>query len=395
VTERKTYRARWVLTDPWTVLENGHVTVAGGRIESIGTGRPPSDSPVMDLGPGVLMPPLVNAHTHLELSALSGMLPFDRGFRQWTAALVEKRAGFSETVLLEEAQNAVQLLLGAGCAAVAEVSTLGTTRSLLGASGLGGVFFQEHLGGGLPENPGFEKALPLSSSLAAHAPHTTAPDLIRMIHRETSSRGLPMSIHLSESEDESQFIQTARGDWADFLSERGIDFSGWPLSAASPVRYLESLGVLDAGTLAVHLLTCSGQDMRVLREHNVSVCFCPRSNYLLHGDIPDIPEFLSIGFQPCLGTDSLASCPSLSVLDEMAFISSRYESVSPPDIIAMGTVYGAAALGIEDRFGRLAPGFAAPPFHVPIEAGTSSDVPGAVVRAGNPHLAVGKGISES
>jgi cytosine/adenosine deaminase-related metal-dependent hydrolase len=192
-----------------------------------------------------------------------------------------------------------------------------------------------------------------------------------------------MSIHLAESEDEVQFIQSARGDWADFLSERGIDFSGWRLPAKSPVQYLEGLNVLDSGTLAVHLLHCSEEDMQLLRERNTSICFCPRSNFLLHGKLPDIPGFLLLGFRPCLGTDSLASSPSLSILDEMAFVFHHYDGISPADIFAMGTVYGAAALGIENRFGRLAPGFAAPPFYVDIDVDSHRDVLPAVVNTGN------------
>jgi cytosine/adenosine deaminase-related metal-dependent hydrolase len=175
-----------------------------------------------------------------------------------------------------------------------------------------------------------------------------------------------MSLHLAESEDEQEFIQSARGEWADFLTSRDIDFSRWPIPSKSPVTYLHALGVLDAGTLAVHLLQCSGDDMALLREKRVKVCFCPRSNYQLHGRLPDIPGFLALGFRPCLGTDSLASCPTLNIHDEMAFVMNKYNRVSPTDILAMGTVNGAVALGLGEAYGRLAPGCPAPPLYVPI-----------------------------
>ncbi len=387
MTRRKAYRSKWLLPDPWTVLENGYVLVSGSTIEAVGTGRPPGDAPVIDLGPGAMMPPLVNAHTHLELSALKDALPLDMGFRHWTVELIQKRAEISEGELIGAAKMAVTHLVESGCAAVADISTLGITRELLLESPLGGVFFREYLGSTLPENMQVEKSEHLSFSLAAHAPHTTSPALLQAIKQATSSADLPMSVHLAESEEELLFIQSARGDWADFLSGRGIDFSDWSLPTDSPVQHLHRLNLLGSKSLAVHLLYCPVEDMEVLRSSNTSVCFCPRSNFLLHGKLPDIPGFLSRGFKPCLGTDSLASCPSLNILDEMKFVSDHYASVSPADILAMGTAYGAAALGFENRFGRLAPGFAAPPLYIGIDTGSSRDLPMAIVSSGNTGIA--------
>ncbi len=384
--DRKAYRSKWLLTDPWTVLENGYVETAGGIIESVGAGSPPKDVPVVDMGPGVMMPSLVNAHTHLELSALSGSLSFDLGFRHWTTELIQKRGSFTESDLLEGALKALRSLLSSGCGAVGEISTLGITHTLFQDMPLAGVFFREYLGSTLPEiAPIDNTSLPLSS-LAAHAPHTTAPAVIRNIKEITAAAGLPVSIHLGESEDEFLFIQSARGEWADFLTSRGIDFSGWPLPAKSPVQYLHGLGVLDEQTLAVHLLYCSQKDMRLLQDKNASICFCPRSNFLLHEKLPDIPSFIAQGFKPCLGTDSLASSPSLSILDEMAFVSARYCTLSPSDILAMGSIYGANGLGLGEKFGRLAPGCPAPPHYLDIEVNSSRAVIQTVVTSGNPEL---------
>ncbi len=394
MTKRTTYRAKWLLVDPWTVLENGYVSVSGRRIEAVGSGKPPGDIPVIDLGPGVMTPPLVNAHTHLELSALFNLLPFDRGFPHWTADLIQKRAEFTKSELVDAAKKAAEQMAENGGGAVADISTLGFTYELLQDSTLGGIFFHEHLGNTLPESPKLEAAFPLSSSLAAHAPHTTAPDLLRGIKQATTDLGLPMSLHLAESEAEVQFIQSGRGDWADFLTHRGIDFSDWPLPSESPVQYLHQLGILGAGTLAVHLLQCSDEDMKILKKTDTSACFCPRSNLQLHGLLPDISGFLSIGIKPCLGTDSLASCPSLNILDEMAFVSLNYDTIPPADIIAMGTINGAAALGIEAHFGRLAPGFAGPPVHTPIQTDAIRNVARDYLTCGDPRVTDTHGKAE-
>ena len=381
--ERVIYKSKWVISDPWTVLENGYVQMVGENIEAVGTGKPPDPGKVLDLGSGALMAPMVNAHTHLELSALKGVIPLNAGFKQWVSELLRIRASLTETELLSGAADGIVALDRAGCRIVVEISTLGITRQLLRTSSLSGIFFQEHLGNGNPEISEDYPSSSFRSSLATHAPHTTSPELFRSIKMTTLSRNLPMSVHLAESEDEWQFITTVRGEWADFLAERNIDFSNWPLPAKSPVEYLDSLGVLDSKTLAVHLIHCSPEDIELLRSSDTKVCFCPRSNFLLHEKFPDIPRFLATGLKPCLGTDSLASTPSLSILDEMTFIASKYDSISPVEILAMGTLYGAAAINMEKTFGRLAPGFKGVPYFIPIQAGKTSDVIPAIVSAGN------------
>lgn len=386
MTDRKTYRAKWLMTDPWTVLENGYVHTIGSRIDAVGSGKPPGDTPVIDMGSGVMIPPLVNAHTHLELSALKGKLPTGCGFLQWASELVRKRDTLPEAVLLEAASDALDGLIASGCAAIADISTLGITHALLSNTPIGGFFFHEHLGNRLPESMTVIKERSLSCSLAAHAPHTTTPVLFKEISRLTSEAGLPMSVHLSESEDELHFIRSGRGAWADFLSSRGVDFSNWPIPSESPVHYLKDLGVLSDHLLAVHLLNVTTEEIQILMDRNVSMCLCPRSNLFLHDKLPDIPRFLALGARPGLGTDSLASAPSLSILDEMAFISDNYHDIHPGEIIAMGTVYGAGALGLEDRFGRLQPGFHSPPLYIPIEADSSRTVAPAVVRFGSPGI---------
>ncbi len=353
------HHAGWVMQDARTLVENACLEVRGGRIIDIhsrtGRGRLP-DLPLVDHGPGLLMPPLINAHTHLELSALGGCLPFDLGFGAWVKALIEERARFSEADLARAAAKAVSTLEGP----VGEISTLGITREVLAALGTVGVFFQEYLGGAEPESlTALEKESPLSVSYAGHAPHTTAPELLVLLKEKTDKANLPFSIHLAESQAESDFIAGERGDWYDFLVSRNIDPSAWPVGEKSPVAYAHGLGLLDAATLAVHLIRLERGDLELLAQSGTRVCLCPRSNWNLHGRLPDLPAFLEKGLAPALGTDSLASCDSLSLLDEMAFIRENFPGIRPEDLLDMTTRNGATALGLSDRYGVLAPGYAA------------------------------------
>jgi cytosine/adenosine deaminase-related metal-dependent hydrolase len=348
------YTAGWVIKDPWTILENAGIAVARGRITDI-LNTVPKDRPIVDCGPGILMPPLVNAHLHLELSALAGRLPVGKGFDPWVKALLRERDTMGIPALIRAARHAAQALPGQGTGLVGEVSTLGITRSLLSDQGLAGVWFREYLGTGHPD-PTLVTDFPLSVSAAGHAPHTTSPDLLVFLKNLTQKQGLVFSIHAAESDAETQFLAGNNRPWHDFLVQRGIDPGDWPVGNKTPVMYLNDLGILGPGTLAVHLLQTTGSDLDVLADTQTRICLCPRSNANLHGRLPDIPAMLNRGLNPALGTDSLASCDSLSIFDEMTFVRRHCPAVSPTDILTMATKNGAMALGLADQFGTLDPG---------------------------------------
>jgi len=350
------FKAGWVIRDPWTILKNAGVAAADGCITDI-LETVPGHWHVTDCGPGILMPPLVNAHLHLELSALAGRLPMGKGFEPWVAALLREREAIGIPGLARAAKKAVLALQNQGTGLVGEISTLGITRSLLSDHGMSGVWFREYLGTTFPDpDPNLVKEYPLSVSVAGHAPHTTSPDLLVFLKACTRKNRLPFSIHAAESTAEMRFVAGNNGQWHDFLVQRGIDPSAWPVGNKTPVKYLNDLGVLGPDTLAVHLLQVTDADLDMLADTQTRICLCPRSNQTLHGRIPDIPAMLKRNLTPALGTDSLASCDSLSLFDEMAFVRQHCPGVPPADIFAMATKNGAMALGAGDQYGTLDPG---------------------------------------
>jgi cytosine/adenosine deaminase-related metal-dependent hydrolase len=369
--KREIHRAGWIIQDSMTVIQNGYLETENGRIMGIHSGVP--REACTDHGPGVLMPPLVNAHVHLELSALKNSIPFDKGFQSWVKTLLEERAALGKDTLVRAAEKAISDLLTRGNLYVGEISTLGTTKSLLENSGLKGVFFQEFLGTAL-ENGSVQKKDGLSFSVAGHAPHTTSPELLRALKDQSRSKGLPFSIHVAESEAESGFIFRGKGPWADFLTLRGIDYSSWDLGSKTPVAYLNDMGLLDPLTLAVHLLQVTPTDMDILARSRVKVCVCPRSNYNLHGRLPDIERMIQKGLGPALGTDSLASCDSLNIWDEMGFIAHHYPGLDPRTIFSMATLNGAKALGLELVTGTIAKGKRADFIYRPMDPKTENEV---------------------
>lgn len=359
--EKTIHRAGWVLINPFFIIENGCVEVENGWITDVYkasdrlNSSPGKDMPgknSIDHGPGVLMPPLVNAHLHLELSGLKDTLSFDRGFAAWVLELLEKREAAGETKLIHEAEKAARQLTLHGIGYIGEISTLGITRTIAQSEKLFGVWFQEFLGSARPEGK-IENYDSLSFSMAGHGPHTTDPFLLQAVKKKTLAKKLPFSIHLAESNEESEFIAGQKGQWSQFLTSRGIDTSLWPIGSKSPVQYLDDLDVLDSLTLAVHLLNMDDQDMDILARTNTRVCICPRSNFNLHKKLPDVEKMLEKNLAPALGTDSLASCDSLSILDEMAFVRQKFPKIHPVHILSMATINGARALGLEHLSGSL------------------------------------------
>ena len=369
------HRAGWVIISPYQVIKNGCVEVENGLIKDVYRAFPKQNTTgqkTIDHGPGVLMPSLVNAHLHLELSALKNALSFDKGFAAWVQELLEKRQAAGEAVLVRAAQKAAKQLFDQGVGYIGEISTLGLTRTIVQPL-LSGVWFQEFLGAVQPKTR-IEKKEFLSFSLAGHAPHTTDPFLLQAVKKKTNAQHLPFPIHLAESDVESQFLSGQKGEWGEFLASRGIDTASWPIGSKSPVQYLEDLGVLDSSTLGVHLLNIETQDLDILVRTQTQICLCPRSNNNLHNKLPDIGKMLEKKLAPALGTDSLASCDSLSIFDEMAFIRRKYPNIDPAMVLSMGTLNGARALGISHLAGTLDKGKKSAFIYVDLNVSNKTDL---------------------
>lgn len=372
------HRAGWIAVNPEVWIEDGVVEVIDGRIASVAKSRPGCGA--IDHGPGVIMPALVNAHTHLSLSALAGQVDCGKGFVEWVRDLIRVRACVSPKALASAAVQAAKHARTAGTGALAEVGPLEPGNSALACAELEGLVFNELLG-----NDPFVPPLPddrpgVSYSYAGHALHTTSPGILTAMKSASTERRSVFSLHLAESEAETEFLATGRGEWATLLESRGIDFSGWDLKVERPVERAERLGLLGLETLAVHLLDVVPAEIETLAQTCTPVCVCPRSNLALHQRLPDIEAFSAAGLMVALGTDSLLSSPSLDMFDEMAFVASEYPGLPPATILSMATVNGATALGMQD-LGTISPGKRARLIYVDLEANSGEAAASKLVSA--------------
>ena len=362
--------ADWVVTAAGT-YRNAWVSVRDGTIDWIGAagdrGAPAGE--VVELGHGVLLPGLVNAHCHLELTHLAGRVDASRGFVPWVERLVDARPRFTDAEVDAGIARGIDEASATGTVAIGDVSN--TLRSVrpLAASPLRAVVFHELIGWDpaaspkilaeadqrLSEAGGSRPAPNVEIRRAAHAPHSVSADLLRAL----GLRGGPAAIHLAESSEESEFLATGEGEWSGFLGRRGLGhvaFAG--ARGRSAVRYLDGLGALRRGTVCAHCVHVDAEDCRLLAARGAAVVLCPRSNQTLGVGRAPVEDLLAAGVLCALGTDSLASAPSLDLLQEAAELHRQWPAIPPARIIRMATIDGARALGL-DGLGDIAVGSAA------------------------------------
>jgi aminodeoxyfutalosine deaminase len=359
------HKAKWVMVEPEVWIENGMVEVTSGRISDLGKARAGTDA--HDHGSGVILPALINAHAHLSLSVLSGRMRPDIGFVDWVRELIQARTAFSPQQILTAAIQAADVVKQTGTGLVAEVGPWEPGAESMTRAGLEGIVFLEMLGNcpTLPDVPDNRNGL--SFSYAGHALHTTAPETLRAVKAAAAKRECVYTFHLAESVAETEFLSTSAGSWADLLKSRGIDFNDWDLKSERPVARAERLDLLSPGTLAVHCLDVNQTEVNVLARSGASICVCARSNLALHGRLPLIEAFLDAGINVALGTDSLASSPSLNLFEEMAFVADNYPSLRPETILAVASRNGAKALRRSD-LGTIKPGQTARLIFIELEA---------------------------
>jgi cytosine/adenosine deaminase-related metal-dependent hydrolase len=187
--------------------------------------------------------------------------------------------------------------------------------------------------------------------LAAHAPHSVSAPLLRAL----AAQGGPAALHLAESRIESEFLLSGNGDWARFLERRGLGHVAFEPPRQSPVQYVDSLGALHPGLVAAHCVDVDAADAALLAERGVAVALCPRSNLRLGGRLAPVPLLRAAGVRLCVGTDSLASAPSLDLMDDVVALRGAFPEIEPAAWIEMATAGGAAALGLR-HLGTIAPG---------------------------------------
>lgn len=384
------HRAKFVMTRPERLLEDAAVRVAddgrilqvgawGGLRKGFGSGR------VTDWGDALLMPGLVNAHTHLELTALGGKVTRFDSFADWALQLIRARRVWTPEEYRASTQAGARLALASGTTLVGDIAS-----SDVGWDALADALpcDSDAVGATVPTSPRrvvFEEALGLAPGLAdaaldrvrglfrradqgaarplqthavsPHAPYSTSGELYRKVAAFAQSRDVTWTTHVAETLGELRFFEDGGGEFREFLSRLGAFPEGWAPPGRHPVAWLDGMGVLGASSLLAHCNYLDGDALRRLARRRAPVVYCPRSHdFFGHGRHP-IRDLIDAGVPVALGTDSLASNGSLDMLEEMRFLGARRKDLTAAEVFHAATGGGAVALGFAGRLGALEPGY--------------------------------------
>lgn len=384
------YRARFVLPICSPPLRDGFVEISDGHITAVGGSSPlgaPPDAPhgEQDLGSVVLMPGLVNAHTHLELSYLRGAVPAASEFVTWIRGIMgarRQRPDARSPEIMDGLDAGIAEAIATGTAVVGDISNTLVPLARLADSALAGVVFYEILRFNTPDPAAvvreavtaiqpFVSSGDVRASLAAHAPYSVAPGIFRAMRQAMDADPAlsPCSIHLAESRAEVEFLAQGSGPWRQLLEDVGSWDPAWTAPATSPVQYVDDHGLLDRRMLVVHGVQMTVDDLARVAASGATLVACPRSNVHTGAGTPPIERFYASGARVAVGTDSLASTEDLNVFAELAAMHRLAPTVPAARLLDSATRVGAEALGYHGQFGILAPGARARVLAVQVPAG--------------------------
>ena len=367
------YHARWVLPITRPPIENGTVVESDGVITYVGlrSAAPPGDD--YDLGDAILLPGLVNTHTHLELTAMRGFLE-NCQFAEWIDKLRQTRNEIlDDEMLLDSARFGIIEGLEAGITTYADTCSSGVVMRAMRELGVRGIVYQEVFGPDPShadvamreledriETLQLEQTELVSPGVSPHAPYTVSDRLYQAAAQFANSRRLPLAMHIAESEPEHDIVVNASGDFAERWKRRGIAVAR---RARSPIELLERHGALDRGPLLIHCVRVDDADIAIMARRRCAVAHCPASNAKFgHGIAPLLP-LLAAGVRLGLGSDSVASNNRMDILDEARLAvlihraaTRRHDAFGAHQALELATIGGARALGLESRVGSLEPG---------------------------------------
>src|SRR5918997_6390851 len=346
-------------------IRDGAILVRDGHIAAVGTldavGREDPNANVRYFPRDTIVPGAVNAHAHLGFRRYDA--PEGGTFSGWLAKLIE-RLPEKEAWTAAAARDSAREAIEAGTTFMAESSPYGECLPQLAESGLAGTvhaeFFPHELGTpeeavefilnkvrslreGLPERVGVQ--------VSVHSSYTVDPESSRLAARRTREEGGRLSIHLSESPEEVEFVRDGTGGLSDIFAR-----NDWGGVGVSPVRYAEQIELLAPETIAAHLATgVSEEDVEILVGTGVAAAHCPRSNEYLCCGVSPVPGMMERGVRVGMGTDGLWSSPSMNLFEETLFAVGLH-GFDGSTGLELATLGGARALAIDGETGSLEAG---------------------------------------
>ena len=348
----------------WEVKKKD-IVLRDNRIESILSGAAPENPDrVIDASGMLVMPGLINAHTHPYMTIHRNYAD-DLAFFDWLDRVDRVEQGMTEEDVYWATMLAIVEMLRSGTTCFVDMAIKsakaksGPKAAVAGAvldSGFRAVICRglagtadsgeslRKFGEAVHEMELFRDESRLQFVHGPHAPYSCMEDYLRKLTQSCRDRGIGQHIHLSESRAEMDSVAEAHG-------------------GMTPIQYADSLGVFDVPCIVAHAVYATDDDIRIMAEKHVNVVLCPKSNMKLGNGFAPADKFLEAGLNVCLGTDGPGSNNSLNMFQEMNAAALVYKGanrksrcVDAGDVLRMATVNGAKAVGREGELGILREG---------------------------------------
>ena len=358
--------ARWLIPVEGAPIEHGALLLRpDGRVQAVGPDSSiprPSDVVAEDFGDAVILPGLINTHTHLELTGFEGQVR-EREFPAWIRELRELKTTRAPATYVEAARRGLALCYAGGVTTIADTGDSGAALQVLAEAGGSGLAYQEVFG---PHPAQAEESLAglrdrvtclrgwscnrVRIGVSPHAPYTVSGPLFRAVAAWSRAESLPLAVHIAESPAETEFLAQGTGPFARAWEARGIPLPGPP--GLSPVGWLAEHGVLTERTLCIHAVQLGQGDIGRLADSGAAVAHCPLSNQAHHHGAAPLGAMLQAGIRLGLGTDSEVSVGRLDLLAE-ARAARSLARLTADDLIELCTLGGARALDLDSETGSL------------------------------------------
>ena len=365
-------RSRTVVTMDGRPIENGAVAVSGNRIVDVGRFddiKTRNAGNAIDLGEQVLLPGLINAHCHLDYTGLRGKIPPQKSFTEWIRAINAEKARFAPKDYVASINEGFAEAKRFGTTTIANLTAFPELISQLQPP-LRTCWFAELMDIRAPERANefvdsatksLGRARPPSApwGLAPHALFTASKDLFRLCGEIAQREHILLTTHLAESREEMEMFRHASGPLYEFLNSIGRPMDDCGSKTALELFVGAPGGCALPQWIIAHLNELTESDFELLERSNSKfhVVHCPGSHkYFDHSPFA-FDRLRSLGFNVCLGSDSLASNGTLSLFEEMRAFQRNFPRVSPEEILQMATVNPARALRYENALGQIRPGF--------------------------------------
>lgn len=322
-----------------------------------------TDVEVISLPDGMIMPGLINCHTHLEYTLLGKLQT--NSMVDFLCQTIKQTAKWNENKIRESVKLGLKQCVESGVTTIADISRWGISPlvlseySLLADVGLEAFSYDspssDQVFELLKNKIEFIKAKITPNvrlSISPHSPYNADPRLWELVIAYSKENKMLIHTHLAESIEEKNWFEFGKSE-IDELHQ----LIGWPkitpqINSMTPVEYLSTLQLLPSNLIAAHLCYASSRDLELLEDNNVSVVICPRSNLNLHKRMQDYSLLNSLKIKPIIATDGVTSAGNLNILEDITMYNSK-NLIEYDELTKMVTMYPAKALKADHLVGSL------------------------------------------